>query len=252
MKKMLMSLILALIFMAAPALADPPSGGVHDVIQNNNQTATGGAGGSATVGDISNRNTNTNFNTNLNTNSNYNSNRNENRNTNLNVNEGNRQGQGQAQGQGQGQSQLNEGNKVNIENPQQYLAIPSVGVAELNFGNGNMVLNIAKALPKFGIPLLTPEDEIKEIVDITANVPFKKLYKTILEMKKDQEPLGYNVKIQIVMMEGQKSWTTGGSVSGAGSYVGNAGSAGSASLIPSVGGTKAQPLFTIILVKVTR
>ena len=199
-----------------------------------NVSATGGAGGSAIVNDNSKTyNTNTNI---------------------------NGQHQGQVQGQLQGQNQeINNGQVISpfqsivIEAQKRaYLGAPSVGVPELNFGNGKIILDIAKSLPKFGIPILEPTDDVKELLDITANIKFKNLYKTILGMKKALMPLCYNVKVQVVMMEGQKSWTSGGSLSGAGSYVGTAGSAASGSLIPSWGGTKADPLFTVIMVKTVK
>jgi hypothetical protein len=249
---------------------------------NNNNTGTllspsasatggaGGAGGSAVVNDNSKT-----YNTNLNTNLNSNSIRIDNNPTinNKNVIErgavqnrnSNRQDQDQSQkqkqqqGQIQGQSANNTQDQfgyvapvqeVNIENPRPYLGAPSVGPAELNFGQGKVDWNFANLLPKVGIPILGANEEVKEVLDTTANVPIKRLLPTALKMKKAQMPLGYNVRLIIVKAEAQKSWTSGGSVSGAGSYVGNAGSAASGSFVPSVGGTKAHDLYTLIIVKV--
>lgn len=194
-------------------------------------------GGSTTIEKGAITNTNENKNTNLNTN--VNSNKNEN--TNVNINGGNRQGQ----------SQINEGNTVTITNERPLLGYNTSNVPELNFGNGRLILDIAQSLPMFGIPLLSTKDTIKEVVDVTANITFKNLYKTILKMKKSQMPLVYNLKMQIVMVEGQKTWTTGGSLSGggAGSFTQGGASAG-ASLVPQIGGTKAHPLFTVIFVKI--
>jgi len=166
-----------------------------------------------------------------------------------------KQQQGQIQGQSANNTQDQFGyvapvQEVKIENPREYLGAPSVGPAELNFGQGKVDWNFANLLPKVGIPILGANEEVKEVLDTTANVPIKRLLPTALKMKKAQMPLGYNVRLIIVKAEAQKSWTSGGSVSGAGSYVGNAGSAGSASLVPSIGGTKAHDLYTLIIVKV--
>lgn len=182
--------------------------------------------------------------------------KNTNTNTNTNANS-NKQDQSQKQSQGQVQGQNNDqvispSQSIVIETPRAYLGAPSVGVPELNFGQGKVDWYFANALPKIGIPLYQSNEEIKEVLDTTANVPIKKVLKVALKMKKAQMPLCYNVRIIVVKAEAQKSWTSGGSLSGAGSYVGSAGSAVSGSLVPSVGGTKANDLYTIIIVKTVK
>jgi hypothetical protein len=224
-------------------------------------TGIGIGGNAAVIGsgnsNNSNKNTNTNMNTNLNSNKNTNTNTNVNNNTNNNtntaINEGNTQDQSQdqKQGQAQGQSQINEGNTVNIKNERAFMGVNAVGPAELNYGMGKVDWYYADYLPKVGIPLYSPKEVIKEVVDVTANVPIKKLIKKMLKMKAACAPICFNDRILITKAEAQKSWTTGGSVGGGGAYNGNAmGGAGQASLVPSVGGTKAHDLYTIQIVKV--
>jgi len=200
----------------------------------NNNTATIQTGAVK----VDNKNTNTNFNTNLNSNDNKNT----------NINEGNKQKQGQEQGQ----SQVNEGNTVSIVNERALLAIPTAGVPEVNFGAGKMDWNFGTLLPKVGITVLTSNDVVKEVLDTTANIKAKNLLPTLLKMKKAQMPLCYNVRLIIIKAEAQKSWTTGGSMSGGGSGISpqGVGSAAGASLVPSFGGTKADDLYTAILVKI--
>lgn len=167
-----------------------------------------------------------------------------------------RQGQLQGQLQGQDQTQNNEQTispiqTVTIKTEKPFANIPSVGVPELNFGNGS-IIKMSSHLPRFkGVTLLASGDTIHTIIDIAANVPFKKLYKTILKMARENAIQAPYLRFQVTMMEGQKSWTTGGSLAGGGTgLLGATGVAGGGSLIPSVGGTKAHPLFTIIAVNV--
>ncbi len=161
------------------------------------------------------------------------------------------QGQKQFQGQDQNNYQvIAPSQNMVVKNPRQFANIPSVGVAELNFGNGGM--NEFKLPARFkGVVLLKETDTIHHVVDVGANIPFKKLYKTILRMAEDHKVQGQYLRFQIIRMDGQKSWTTGGSLVGGGTGVsGTTGLAGSMALVPMVGGTKAHPLFTVICVNV--
>jgi len=193
---------------------------------------------------------------------------------NAEANQKQKQQQGQIQGQQQGQNNNqvispeqnnNQNNKQNnkqnntqktdilIEAPKQaLLGVPMVGVAELNFGAGKVDWNFATSLPRIGIPELKPSEVVKEVLESTCNVKFKNYLSTALKMKKAQMPLGYNVRLIVVKAEAQKSWTTGGALSGGGSGINNAGigSAAGGSLVPSFGGTKADDLYTIIIVKI--
>ena len=170
--------------------------------------------------------------------------------------QGQMQGQKQGQDQGQQQGQNNEQTiaptqTVTIKTEKPFVNIPSVGTPELNFGNGRM-LDASKMLPKFkGVTLLKDGDVIHTVVDMVANVPFKKLYKTILRLSNENVVQAPYMRFQIIRAEGQKSWTSGGSLSGGGTgVVGATGMAGGGSLIPSIGGTKAHDLFTILVVNV--
>lgn len=178
--------------------------------------------------------------------------------------QGQSQGQGQEQGQGQGQAQNNDQvvapeQTVIIKSPVQLPNIPSSSVPELNFGNGRMY-DTTKTLPKFaifGIKPLGGDDMIMEVLNVNANVKLKNLYKAILSDAKDVANSGkktlIDVRYQVIRVEAQKSWHTGGSLGGGGSGVsttGLSGGAGAGSLVPSFGGTKADDLFTIIFVQV--
>jgi hypothetical protein len=186
--------------------------------------------------------------------------------TNTNT-QGQKQGQKQQQnqGQGQGQSQNNAQTiaptqSVVIETPQALLSSPSQSVPELNFGNGRMI-DATKGLPNFALwgikPLST--EPITEVLNVNANVKFKNLYKEVLaDAKTIATAKGFNytyVRYQIIRAEGQKSWSTGGNLGGAGSILSTGGVGGGSvagSIIPQFGGTKADDLFTIIFVKVVR
>lgn len=256
-------------------LSPSATGGSVGAITNTN-TANGGAGGNATGGnavnrvridnnptiapvitvkpeintDIKNTNTNVGINTNINDVKNTNSNtiaKDAIKNTNTNING---QTQGQVQGQNNGQ-EIAPVQTTTIITERPFVQIPTVGVPEMNFGNGRMV-DASKMLPKFkGVALLKDGDTIHTVVDVVANVPFKKLYKTILTLAKDNAVQAPYMRFQIIRAEGQKSWTTGGALSGGGSGMqGASGVAGGGSLIPSIGGTKAHDLFTIVVVNV--
>ncbi len=222
----------------------------------NTATATGGAGGNATatVGDIKNTNVNANVNKVgiKNTNANFNSN------VGINSQEqGQKQGQlqGQFQGQGQGQGQMNNWSQT-FEAPKAGVGVgtvmPGQGVPELNFGNGRFY-DVTKTLPKFAIFGILPlggNDTIMEVLSVNANVKFKNLYKELLSDAK-KAANGKTIRFQVFCAEAQKTWTTGGNLGagGAGAIGQGAGAAG-ASIVPQFGGTKADPLFTIIFVRV--
>jgi len=213
----------------------------------------GGAGGTASITDNSKTyNTNTNVNTNVNTNKIDN--------TNIGINkqqQGQKQGQVQGQMQGQNNEQvINPVQSIVFEKP--YAPAPSVSSPpELNFGNGRMT-DVTSRFPKFalfGIRPLGREDVIMEVLSVTANEPFKKIYKTILSDAKsvaESQKGIIKIRYQIIEAEAQKSWTTGGSIGGAGTgTLGTAGVGASGGLFPQVGGTKAHFLYTVIFVKVS-
>jgi len=140
-----------------------------------------------------------------------------------------------------------------IEAPKQALVqIPMAGTPELNFGAGKMDWNFATLLPKIGVDVLKSTDVVKVVLDTTANIKAKNLLPTLLKMKKAQMPLCYNVRLIIIKAEAQKSWNTGGVMSGGSSGLSatGVGSAVGGSLVPSFGGTKADDLYTAILVKI--
>lgn len=168
-----------------------------------------------------------------------------------NQNQGQLQGQDQKQGQVQGQNNDQEiapVQTVTIKTERPLVAIPTTSIPELNFGNGHMI-DVGKMLPKFkGVTLLKDGDTIHTVVDVVANVPFKKLYKTILALAKDHTVQNSYMRFQVIRAEGQKSWNFGVPLSGGGSNT--AGIAGSASSATSIGGTKAHNLFTVMVVNV--
>ncbi|MCZ7405026.1 MAG: hypothetical protein O8C67_08860 [Candidatus Methanoperedens sp.] len=271
MKKLLFALFVILA-LSGMAFADPPGSATATIDMTNSGAGgsilspsatatggtggTGGAGGSATAtiekGAIDNKNTNTNLNTNLNSNTN----KMDNKNTNTNI-----QGQQQGQMQGQSQSTKNSNNAkqtVLFESPTPLLIAPSQNVPELNFGNGRMI-DATKSLPNFAIYGIKKlgDEAIREVLNVNANVKFKNLYKAILDDAKGVANGGKktlsDVRYQVIRAEGQKSWTTGGNLGGAGSALsttGLSGASGAGSIIPQWGGTKADDLFTIIFVKV--
>jgi hypothetical protein len=207
---------------------------------------------------------NTNDNTNLNVNTNVFDPKNTFNPTNTNI-QGQKQSQKQQQQQGQfqGQSQNNKQTiapvqQVLFESPTPLLNTPSQSVPELNFGNGRMI-DATKGLPNFAIFGIKPlgAEPIREVLSVNANVKFKKLYQAVLDDAKDVANGGKktltDVRYQIIRAEGQKSWTTGGNLGGAGSALsasGLSGASGAGSIVPQWGGTKADDLFTIIFVKV--
>ena len=232
---------------------------------NASATATVGnvSGGTATINDNSktyNTNTNTNLNTNINNNniSNKIDNKNTNMNTNMNFNNlSNRQSQGQGQsqkqrqGQDQGQSQFGY---VNIESPQALLPSPNVIVPPLYFGNGRME-DATSGLPTFALYGITPllrGEVIMEVISVNANVKFKNLYETILDDAKAASGKGKAIRYQVIRAQGQKTWTFGANLAGAGSALPsiNNGASGMGGIGPQWGGTKADDLFTVIFVKV--
>lgn len=197
-------------------------------------------------------------------------------NKNINVNkptfnnaniQGQKQGQKQQQQQGQIQGQGQEMNNKQViapkqvvlfESPTPLLISPSQNVPELNFGNGRMI-DATKSLPNFAIFGIKPlgAEAIREVLSVNANVKLKKLYQAILDDAKDVANGGKktltDVRYQVIRAEGQKSWTTGGNLGGAGSALsssGLSGASGAGSIIPQWGGTKADDLFTIIFVRV--
>lgn len=174
------------------------------------------------------------------------------------------QKQDQEQQQGQIQGQANNQNiaptqSVVIETPPQPVGIPGSGVPELNFGNGKMT-DVTLRLPKFalwGITLLNENkgDVIMEVLKVNANVPFKELYKEILKVGKvlGQKGNTSSIRLQIIEVESQKTWTSGGSLSGGASgFITGVATAIGGSLVPQVGRTTASFLYHILFVKVTR
>lgn len=183
-----------------------------------------------------------------------------------NVNIGNVGGGSARQRQNQSQTQVQDQNndqtiaptqQVIIETPRQPVGIPGSGVSELNFGNGKMSDATLK-LPKFalwGISPLSGKDMITEVLCIKANIKFKDMYKLVLEEGKKIAEKGKTnlIRYQIVEVESQKSWTTGGSLNGGGSgFVNGSAVAGGGSLIPQIGRTKADFLYHVIFVKVVK
>jgi hypothetical protein len=177
--------------------------------------------------------------------------------------QGQKQDQKQQQGQVQGQMQNNKQEikpvqTVLFESPTPLLNAPSQMVPELNFGNGRMI-DATKSLPNFAIYgiMKLGSEAIREVLSVNANVKFKNLYKAVLDDAKDVANGGKktltDIRYQIIRAEGQKSWTTGGNLGGAGSALsasGLSGVSGAGSIIPQWGGTKADDLFTIIFVRV--
>jgi hypothetical protein len=188
---------------------------------------------------------------------------NANANTNTNVNTNTQIGvntQGQIQGQGQSQNNgqvISPSQNINIEARTPLMGVPSHAVPELNFGQGKMK-DVTRDLPNFSLYGIKPlgSEPIRQVVDVTANVKFKRLYRKILFTAKDIVANGANTKeirYQVIKAEAQKSWSTGGNLGGGSSVLsstGLVGGAGSAGLIPQWGGTKADDLFTIIFVRV--
>lgn len=154
----------------------------------------------------------------------------------------------------QGQIAINEGNKtdISIKNEKAYLAAPNaVGPAELNFGGGKLDWTFAGKIFTVDMPAYKKGEVIKQVVSSEANVKAKNLLPVLIKMVKKELPLCYNVRLIIIAAEAQKSWHSGGSIGGAGSgTLGTTGAAGSAGLVPSWGGTKADDLYTIIIVKI--
>ena len=188
-----------------------------------------------------------------------------------NVNIGiNAQKQQMKQGQIQGQIQGQEMNNKQVIAPKQSIVIeapkagvgvgtvlPGQGVPELNFGAGSM-RDVTLNMPKFAIYGFLPYsgETIMEVLNVNANVKFKRVFNVILDDAKKIAKKGYkngDVKILVFMAEAQKTWTTGGNLGagGAGTIGTGAASLGG-SIVPQWGGTKADPLFTIIFVKVAK
>ena len=243
-------ILLVLILLAAMAIAVPAGAQIIN-------TATGLA---ATIKD-NNQNQNTNLNTDVNTNVNTNVF------TPINANiQGQQQGQlqGQMQGQGQLQGQANFQNispsqSVSFNSPTQLLGINVPGMPEINFGNGQFEEATSK-FPGFdsGIKKLDiGKDIVVKLVSYCANEKFKGFYGTVLdELKsalKEYKGNAKNLRYQIWRADAQKTITGGVNGSGVGSALSPAGSTGGGGggvTGISVGGTKAQPLFTIIIVEV--
>lgn len=173
------------------------------------------------------------------------------RNTNSNI-----QGQNQDQNQGQLQGQMQNNNQeisptqtttIKVEKP--YMNAPSTSAPEVNFGDGKVMWGFDDV--QFGVPMYKKGEQIKELIDSTANVKAKKLIKTALSMKKGELPITYNTRLLIVKKEAQKSYAVSiiGAPAGAG-VLGTSGVTGSAVIGPSFAGTKANDLFDIYLVKV--
>jgi hypothetical protein len=258
MKKILLALLLV-VALCGTSFATPDVTGNSNVITNT-ATATssggaggaGGAGGSAVINDNS-RTTFTNLNTNLNTNTN----------TNLNTNvQGQNQNQGQLQGQIQGQKQGQNNDQViapsqsiNIETPRSLLAAPNTNGVELNYFSGGK-RDVTSVFPKFVTKDVLPissKDVIYRVFSVTANVKFKNLYnKAIDDMTKaiaDKWPKE-RIRYSIVEFDAMKSWNTGGNMGGAGSALTGptSGVSGAAGIIPSFGGSKVDPLYTITII----
>lgn len=195
--------------------------------------------------------TNTNINTPVDTNVNTNTNLNTFVPTNLNSNiQGQQQGQGQVQGQMQDQGQFQGQNNKQViapkqtvlfESPTPLLNFPSQLVPELNFGNGRMI-DATKSLPKFAIygikPLDIDKEMISAVLNVNANVKFKKLYQAVLDDAKAVANGGKktltDVRYQIIRAEAQKTWTTGGNFGGAGSGLASSGLSGGSGAAESV------------------
>jgi hypothetical protein len=169
------------------------------------------------------------------------------------------QEQSQKQSQKQGQAQNNNQSiapvqETNISTPQSLLGAPSVITPPLYFGNGRME-DDTKSLPAFalyGIVPLASGESIMEVISVSANVKFKNLYQTVLNDGKAASGKGGAIRYQIIRAQGQKTWTLGANVGGAGSALPsvNSGASGMGGIGPQWGGTKADDLFTIIFVKV--
>jgi len=185
----------------------------------------------------------------------YVENNNVNNNKNINL-QGQQQEQRQNQGQLQGQNQeINNSQNISpiqtttIKVKKPYMAAPSTSALEVNFGDGKVMWGFDDV--QFGIPLYKKGEQIKELIDSTANVKAKKLIKTALKMKKAEGLLTYNTRLLIVKKEAQKSYAVSiiGAPAGAG-VLGTSGVSGSAVVGPSFAGTKANDLFDIYLLKV--
>jgi hypothetical protein len=212
-------------------------------------TATGGTA-NATIqkGAIQNSNSNLNVNTNV-----FNA---ENTFKPVNTNK-----QNQEQGQAQRQNMNNKQTIAPVQEvntPQALLPPPSQYVPSLSFGNGRMK-DVTKELPNFaiyGIKELAFEP-IREVLDVSANIKFKNLYKEVLEISKAiagrKDFKASETRYQIIRAEAQKSWATGGNLGGAASSLSSTGLSGvsaAGSVVPTWGGTKADDLFTVIIVRV--
>lgn len=177
--------------------------------------------------------------------------------------QGQKQQQGQIQGQQQGQINVNDQviapeQKVIFKSPTQLLAPPSQGLSELNFGNGRMK-DVTKGPYKFalfGIQEYNGEP-IREVLYTDANVKMKNYFQAVLDAgKKVSSKADFKSKetrIIVIEAEAQKSWTSGGNLGGAGSAVPTSGLVGGSmagSIIPQWGGTKADDLRNIFIVKV--
>lgn len=252
MKKMLLALILVLA-MAFPAFAQVNIG-------------TGNQSGLVNTKDIDIGNLNNNQNTNTNANTNVN---------NLTDTQAQSQNQSQSQSQRMRQNQdqtaiseseakaksssFNAGNTQTIESPQALMGAPNVFLPPLYFGNGRME-DVTSVLPPFaiyGIRPLASGEMISGVIVSDANVKFKNLYQSVLDdgKKANDKVSGKtaNVRIQIIRAQGQKTWTMGANLAGAGSGLsptGLGGGAGAGGIGPQWGGTKADDLFTIIYVSI--
>jgi hypothetical protein len=248
-------------------------GGTATVTANGGAGGAGGAGGSVTINKDAIKNTNE---SNINIGNSALGGKSfspeakaEVNNVNVGINaqkqqQGQMQGQQQKQGQIQGQQMNNKQviaprQEITFEAPKAGVGVgtvlPGQGVPELNFGAGSMK-DVTLNMPKFAIYGYLPYrgETISEVLSVTANVKFKNLFKVILEDAKALADKGYKsgeVKILVFMADAQKSWTTGGNLGAGGAgAIGTGGASLGGSIVPQWGGTKADPLGTVIYVKV--
>ena len=147
--------------------------------------------------------------------------------------------------------------KVIFKSPTQLMAAPSQSVPELNFGSGSLK-DVTAGIPNFAIYGIAKYkgEPIRKIISTNANVKFKNYFQAILDDAADiagkEGFKSSEVRLIVACAEAQKTWTSGGNLGGAGSYLPSpiVGASGAASIVPQWGGTKADPLYTIFFVLV--
>lgn len=147
---------------------------------------------------------------------------------------------------------------LTVEVPRQPVGIPMTGAPELNFGSGKQ-RDVTWKIPKFALwgikNLDVNNDLITEVICFKDGIKFKKMYQTVLAEGKRiaQEGNTSDIRLQVIEIKSQKTWTTGGSLSGGGSgFVNESAIAGGGSIIPTVGRTKADFLYHVIFVRVAK